>query len=76
MGTSVSPCSQEKARDLIIKLLAACKKECGITADVIAGAVGEPIGMLDDLAIDTPMAPKLLGRGLHSVTFQLILSHF
>jgi len=53
--------SQEKARDLVIALLAAMVHDCDVPDVVISTALGEPVMALDDIAIDVPMAPKLLG---------------
>ena len=61
MIAHVIDASSEKARDLIAKLLVACVKECGVDAATVASDLDEQIGALEDLAIDVPMAPKLLG---------------
>ena len=44
-----------------VLLLVACVKECGVDAKVVLGDLDEQVGMLEDVAIDVPMAPKLLG---------------
>ena len=61
MIAHVIDASSEKARDLIAKLLVACVKECGVDAAAVASDLDEQIGAIEDLAIDVPMAPKLLG---------------
>ena len=53
--------SNDKTRDAVAKLLVACVKECGVDAKVVLGDLDEQVGMLEDVAIDVPMAPKLLG---------------
>jgi translation initiation factor 4G len=53
--------STEKANDLMAKLLAACVKQCGVSADVVFADLENTIEALEDIAIDVPMAPKLLG---------------
>ena len=62
--THVVDSSNEKHRDLCAKLFIQLRKESdgmNVTESALADAVGEPVSALDDIAIDTPMAPKLLG---------------
>ena len=61
MVAHVVDVSTEKARDLIAKLLAACVKRCGVSAEAVFADLLEQIEALEDIAIDVPMAPKLLG---------------
>ena len=62
MVAHVVDVSTEKARDLVSKLLAACVKQCGVDASVVKADLEAQIEQLEDIAIDVPMAPKLLGR--------------
>ena len=64
MVAHVIDVSTEKARDLIAKLLAACVKQCGVDAAAVSADLEEQIEALEDIAIDVPMAPKLLGTML------------
>ena len=61
--THVVDSSNEKHRDLCAKLFVQLRKESdlAVSESALADAVGEPVAGLDDIAIDTPMAPKLLG---------------
>ena len=61
MVAHVVDVSTEKARDLVSKLLAACVKQCGVDASVVKADLEAQIEQLEDIAIDVPMAPKLLG---------------
>ena len=61
MVAHVVDVSTEKARDLVAKLLAACVKQCGVDASVVKADMEAQIEQLEDIAIDVPMAPKLLG---------------
>ena len=61
MVAHVVDVSTEKARDLIAQLLAACVKRCGVSAEAVFAHLSEQIEALEDIAIDVPMAPKLLG---------------
>jgi translation initiation factor 4G len=61
MVAHVVDVSTEKANDLMAKLLAACVKQCGVSADVVFADLENTIEALEDIAIDVPMAPKLLG---------------
>ena len=53
--------STEKANDLMAKLLAACVKQCGVSSETVFADLENTIESLEDIAIDVPMAPKLLG---------------
>jgi translation initiation factor 4G len=53
--------STEKANDLMAKLLAACVKQCGVSSETVFADLENTIEALEDIAIDVPMAPKLLG---------------
>ena len=61
MVAHVVDVSTEKARDSIAQLLAACVKRCGVSAEAVFAHLSEQIEALEDIAIDVPMAPKLLG---------------
>ena len=61
MVAHVVDVSTERARDLVSKLLAACVKQCGVDASVVKADLEAQIEQLEDIAIDVPMAPKLLG---------------
>ena len=61
MVAHVIDVSTEKARDLVAKLLAACVARCGVAAAAVSADLEEQIEALEDIAIDVPMAPKLLG---------------
>ena len=52
--------STAKAADLVGKLFAELFARGGFATSVIEQAVGDVVAMLDDVAIDVPMAPKLL----------------
>ena len=70
--------AKQKSRDLVIKLLVASNQDCGVDASVIATAFSRPIGMLDYLVIDIPMARKLLGVMVAQLIIEGVLNmaHF
>ena len=54
--------SSAKIADAIGKLLAACFTSGGFETSTLEMAIGDVVSMLDDVAIDVPMAPKLLAK--------------
>lgn len=62
--------STEKATQLLTKLLIACVKECGVDSAVVQSDLDEQIEALEDIAIDVPMAPKLLGGMLAQMVIE------
>ena len=55
---------KDREQDLLTKLVAAlgAGSAPALAADVIAECVASNLGMLEDLAIDIPFAPKALGK--------------
>jgi len=62
--------STEKATGLLTKLLVACVKECGVVSGAVQGDLDQQIEALEDIAIDVPMAPKLLGGMLAQLVIE------
>ena len=56
--------STERAAEQMTKLLAYAAEHGAVSAAPLQAAVGKQLSQLDDLAIDVPMAPKLLGMVL------------
>jgi hypothetical protein len=56
--------STERGAELMTKLLAYCAEHGAVGAAPLSEALGKQLAQLDDLAIDVPMAPKLLGMVL------------
>ena len=59
--------STAKAAELVGKLLAACNAQGGFSTSTIEAAVGDVVAMMDDIAIDVPMAPKLMAKVVAAV---------
>jgi translation initiation factor 4G len=59
--------STAKAAELVGKLLAACNAQGGFSTSAIEAAVGDVVAMMDDIAIDVPMAPKLMAKVVAAV---------
>ena len=54
--------SNAKIADAVGKLLAACFTSGGFDTSTLEMSIGDVVSMLDDVAIDVPMAPKLLAK--------------
>jgi len=54
--------SSAKIADSVGVLLAACFTAAGFETSTLEIAIGDVVSMLDDVAIDVPMAPKLLAK--------------
>ena len=59
--------STAKAAELVGELLAACNARGGFSTSTIEAAVGDVVAMMDDIAIDVPMAPKLMAKVVAAV---------
>ena len=59
--------STVKTADLVAKLLAALFTDGGFDTSTLEQAIGDVVSVLDDIAIDCPMAPKLLSKVVASV---------
>jgi translation initiation factor 4G len=53
--------SSDRCAEQMTKLLAYLAENGAVSAEALQAALGKQLAQLDDLAIDVPMAPKLLG---------------
>jgi translation initiation factor 4G len=56
--------STERGAEQMTKLLAYCAEHGAVSGEQLMQALGDQLAQLDDVAIDVPMAPKLLGMVL------------